>query len=60
MGIKVKYNVISHLHHHNKDRGGNCLQKLAEIGMALRKRSFKDNLPPGSLDPNPRSTSILT
>lgn len=59
MGKKVKYNVISHLNHHNKGRGGNCLQKLAEMGMGLRKRSFKDNLLPGSLDPNPRSTPIL-
>lgn len=37
MGIKIKYKLISHLYRNHKVRGYDCIQKVAEIGMGLRK-----------------------
>lgn len=37
MGMKIKYKVISHLYGNHKVRGCDRIQKVAEIGMGLRR-----------------------
>lgn len=37
MGMKIKYKLISHLYGDHKVRGCDCIQKVAETGMGLRR-----------------------